>query len=281
MASDVITEKVYCNGPNCGYGYGGDAMTAALLNNNNWSNNPFGMILAMGCMRMMFGDDWRQRYGSDPEITARFNQLSGQISDNHNTDMLSDLARGNYARIGELANQLGIDHRAIQGGICDLRAAVQQVSGDTRFSAERVINAAERGDTQIIAALKDCCCQNKELVLTQGYEGRLAQKDLQSALQGGHAALGYQMQQGFDRTNTGLERGFSSVAYEAQRQTCDIVNAVNAAQQRTADLLNAHWKDELSQALQDARGEISQLKQTQQILDAVKKSTCNCCGCGS
>lgn len=278
MASDVITEKVYCSGPNCGGGY--DAMTAALLNNNNWSNNPFGMILAMGCMRMMFGEDWRNRYGSDPEITARFNQLSGQISDNHNTDMLSDLARGNYARIGELANQLGIDHRAIQGGICDLRAAVQQVAGDTRFSAERVINAAERGDTSIIAALKDCCCQNKELVLTQGYEGRLAQKDLQAALQAGHAALGYQLQQGFDRTNTGLERGFSSVAYEAQRQTCDIVNAVNAAQQRTADLLNSHWKDELSQENQNLKFALSQKEQNEYLLDKLAKKFGCGCGCG-
>lgn len=281
MASDVITEKVYCNGPNCGYGYGGDAMTAALLNNNQWANNPFAYMMILGMMRFMYGDNWQGRMGSDAEINSRFNQLSNQMSDNHNTDMIADLARGNYARIGELANQLGIDHRAIQSGICDVRSAIQQVAGDTRFSAERVINAAERGDTSIIAALKDCCCQNKELVLTQGYEGRLAQKDLQAALQNGHAALGYQMQQGFDRTNTGLERGFSSVAYEAQRQTCDIVNAVNAAQQRTADLLNAHWKDEMSQELQNLKFQLSQKDQNEYLLDKLAKKFGCGCGCGN
>lgn len=284
---NVITEKVYCTGCPNGYGYGGYGADALLLSQNQWNNNPFALMLIPMMMRMMWGDDWRSRMSTDPEISARFNQLSTQMSDNHNTDILNEAVKGNTARIGELANNLNVDLRAIQTGICDLRSGIQQVAGDVRFSAERVINAANMGDANIISKLQQCCCENKLLVTQQGYENRLGMKDMQSALQSGHAALGYQMQQGFsgvtfanergiDRINNGLVQGFASVGYAAEQNKCAIVEAVNAAQQRTADLLNNHWKDELSLALQDQKFKTSQLEQNIYMRDLIEKQK-KCC----
>jgi hypothetical protein len=63
---------------------------------------------------------------------------------------------------------------------------------------------------------------------------------------------------GINSINTGLERGFSSVAYETQSQTCQLMNAGNANTQRIIDTLNSHWTAELQQKYNDARLELSQ-----------------------
>lgn len=284
---DKITEKVYCYDHPSAYrqndGMSCVAAMAAMNNHNNdyallanqWQNNPFAYMMIMGMMRWMYGNDWQNRYGSDPEISARFNQLSNQITDNHNNTILNDAVKGNMTRLGELANNLNVDLRAIQTGICDIKSGIQQVVGETKFSAERIINAANMGDTQIIMALKDCCCQNKELVQRMGYENQLGQRDMTAVLQQSHAQLGFNMQQGFDRTNTGLERGFSAVAYESQRQTCDIINSGKDNTQRIIDVLNNHWQADLQQRYNDARLELSQKTQNEYLINQLKGN----CGC--
>lgn len=249
-------EKIICCERN-GYGDGGYAM-----------NNPLAYAFLMGMMRFMYGDGWQNQYGGNAEMQCRFNQLSNQISDNHNTDILSDLARGNYARIGELATNLGVDLRAIQGGICDMRSAIQQnggdiragfqgLQGDVRFTGERVINANLMGVKDLQATFKDCCC-----------EERLGQKDTIIAFN--------------ERMNgiaNGITKGFSDIGFLLAQNKGETVNAINAAQQRTADLLNAHWKDEMSQRLQDEKFENSQLRQNIYIRDLYERGDGSGCGC--
>lgn len=281
--TDVITEKVYCHdncGGNWGGNWGGNDMAYWAMA-NNWNNNPFAYMMIMGMMRWMYGDNWNDRSRSDyGEINARFNQLQNQISDNHNTDIINEAVKGNTARIGELANNLNVDLRAIHGGLCDVKAGIQNVAGKVEFSAERVINAAQMGDLNIITALKDCCCQNKELVQRMGYENQLGQKDLQAALQAGHTALGFNMQQGFDRTNTGLERAAATVAFEAERNKSQIIEAIYASQQKTADLLNGHWKEELAKENQNLKFALSQKEQNEYLIDKLAQRFGCGCGCG-
>ena len=103
-------------------------------------------------------------------------------------------------------------------------------------------------------------------------------------MQKGFCDLGFGMQAGFDRTNTGLERGFSQVGYETQKQTCDIINNQNANTQRLVDLLNSHWSSEDKLKIQDLKNELSQTRQTQQLLAAMNGGNCGCntgCGCSS
>lgn len=261
-------EKVVCY--DRGYDRGND--WALMSMNNQWQNNPFAYMMIMGVMRWMYGNDWQGRMGSDPEISARFNQLQGQISDNHNTDILNEAVKGNTARIGELANNLNVDLRAIQSGVCDLRSGIQQVAGETKFSAERVINAANMGDTQIIMALKDCCCQNKELVQRMGYENQLANKDILAAM--GQQTL--QLGERFTGIANGIQQGFSAVAYESQRQTCDIINSGKDNTQRIIDVLNNHWQSDLQQRYNDARLELSQKTQNEYLLSHINSD--RCCG---
>ena len=104
-------------------------------------------------------------------------------------------------------------------------------------------------------------------------------------MQKGFSDLGFGMQSGFDRTNTSIERGFSQVGYETQKQTCDIIAAGNANTQRIIDTLNNHWSDEQGRKIQDLKFELSQERQNNLILNKINSlggGSCGCgCGCGT
>ena len=266
--ADVITEKVYCSGyPNGGC----DNSAAWLYSQNQWNNNPFAYAFLMGMMRFMYGNDWNDKNRSDyAEINARFNQLQGQMSDNHNTDILSDLAKGNYARIGELASQLGIDHRAIQSGICDLRAALQAqggdiragfqgVQGDVRFTGERIINAGLIGDKDLQATFKDCCCQSKELIQRMGYETQLGLKDQT-----------YTINERLTGIANGLTKGFSDIGYILAQNKGEMMQNQDRNTQRIIDQMCA----DKTQALRDLLAEKDRQLLAANIIAGVKKDCC-------
>jgi hypothetical protein len=86
-------------------------------------------------------------------------------------------------------------------------------------------------------------------------------------------------QQNFMGLGNQIQQGFCQVGYATQAQTCDIINSGNANTQRIIDTLNNHWSQECSQKLQDAKFEISQLKQNQYLAGIINGSNCGC-GCG-
>ena len=292
-------EKIYC----CDRGDNDNALTAAILANgnnrrddwgpmaammnNNWMNNPFAYIMFLALFRNG-GFGWGNGDGSGPaaqgiETQAQLNAIRTQLQDNQNADCIKSAIQGNAFAIRQLAQNLNIDFNTLQKCCCDVQAAIQQVAGQVGFSAERVINAVNMGDCNVIQAIKDCCCQTQQLVQRMGYENQLAQKDNIAAMQKGFCDLGFGMQAGFDRTNTGLERGFSQVGYETQKQTCDIINNANANTQRVIDTLNNHWKDEQALQIQDLKFQLSQERQNNLLLNRLGGNGCGCsnsCGCG-
>lgn len=71
--------------------------------------------------------------------------------------VLSLLFRGNGFALSQLAQTLNIDFNTLQKCCCDVQAAIQQVAGQVGFSAERVINAVNLGDCNVIQAQQDKC----------------------------------------------------------------------------------------------------------------------------
>ena len=84
---------------------------------------------------------------------------------------------------------------------------IQGVGNQVGMSSQQIINAIKAGNCQIASKLADCCCENRLAICQQT-------NTLQNAI---------------NRIATGQERGFSSVAYETQRQTCDIQNSIKSA----------------------------------------------------
>lgn len=265
MAEDVIREKVYCHD-----GGGTDAATVAALMNGR--QDPMAMMAAMGGG---FGGQWnnpfiylvwmmfaQRMWGNGNGEQNQLDSLRNQMSDNHNTDLLMDAVHGNGAALGQLAASLNCDFNQLQSAVCSVRSAIDQVAGQVGFSAERVINAANLGDCNIIQQLKDCCCTTQQNIIRMGYENQLGQKDIINT-----------MQSGFDRTNTGVERGFAAIGYQMATDKCDIVRAGQDNTQRIIDTLNNHWSSDLQLRLNRAELELSQQRQNATLIAALSART--------
>ena len=267
--ADTI-EKVYCTGD----GGNGNLATALLArgNNNdpmammaamgggmgNWMNNPFAYMMMMAWMR-----DWNNRGGNlqDTEIQNQIASLRTQMQDGNNTQLLMDAVKGNNVALGQLAQNLNCDFNQLQSAICGIQAAIQDVGGKIGYSAERVINAANLGDLNIVQQLKDCCCQTQQNIIRMGYENQLGQKDILNA-----------MQQGFSYTNTGIERAASNIGNLLQTIACDIKTSGERNTQRIVDVLNVHWTQDLQHRLDRSEMQLSQERQNATIIAAINSS---------
>lgn len=269
--ADTI-EKVYCTGDG-----GNDNLAAALLARGRdndpatmlaamnggmgggW-NNPFAYMMMLGMFRFMYGDGWNGQNGNvqRAEIQSQIDSLRTQMSDNHNSDLLMGAIQGNNQNLKTLAANLNCDFNALQSSVCGIQAAIQDVGGKVGFSAERVINAANLGNLNIIQQLKDCCCTTQQNINRMGYENQLGQKDIINA-----------MQQGFCYTNTGLERGFSNLGNLIQSVVCDLKTSGKENTQRIVDVLNNHWEQDLRIQLEDSK----RREQTGFIIQQLKTTT--------
>ena len=232
---------------------------------NGWGNEGFGG--AQGAQNI--------------EVQSQLSAIREQMSDNQNTGLLMDAIKGNGAAVGQLATQLNCDFNTLNAAICDVRGSIDKVAGQVGLSAERVINAGQMGDANIISNLNQCCCTIRDAITRQGYENQLATVNQTNVLQGA-----------ITNVATGQERGFSSVAYETQRQTCDITKAIADS---TAQILagqKAAEMRELQREIQSLRDEKNAFQssaliqqQTQNLVNQLRPCpipayiTCNPFGC--
>lgn len=247
------------------------AMMAAMngsMGANQWMNNPFIYLVFL----MMFGRNglWGNNGGvQDAEIQSKLNQLSTQMQDGNNTSLLMDAIRGNTTAVGQLANSLNCDFNQLQAAICSVRSGIDNVAGQVGFSAERVINAAEKGDASIIQALQTCCCNTQQSILKMGYDNQLGQKDVINTIQTQTLA----MQQGHNNITTEILRNLATITAQNQQDKCDILRSGEMNTQRIVDVLNQHWQSDLQQRYNDARLELSQQRQNAELIAALKTTT--------
>lgn len=293
MSEDRITEKVYCYDHPSAYQNNEAALIAAMCNkqqtdpaltammanggmNGMW-NNPFVYLVWMMFAGRFFNNNGLDggvagQASQNIEIQNQLQAIRSQMQDNQNSGLIMDAIKGNASAIGQLASNLNCDFNALNGAICDVRGGIDRLSGQVGFSAERVINAVNMGDCGITQALKDCCCTTQKSILEMGYQNQLQNCQQTNTIM-----------TGINTINTGLERGFSNVAYATQSQTCEIINAGNANTQRIIDTLNNHWNDENQRKIQDLKFELSQERQNNLILNKLGSynGSCGCgCGCG-
>ncbi len=273
MEENRVTEKVYCYDHPSAYNKSScdPAAMMAMMNGgmNNWQNNPFMYLVFMA----MFGNGgWfgnRNQNVQDSEIQSKINALQNQMSDNHNSDLLMAAIRGNETAVSQLSNNLNCDFNQLQSAVCNVRSAIEQVGGQVGYSAEKVINAANLGNLNIVQQLKDCCCQTQQNIIKSGYESQLGQKDIINSIQTQTLA----MQQGHNNITTEILRNLATITAQNQQDKCDIIRASQDNTQRIVDVLNSHWQADLQQRYNDARLELSQQRQNAELIAALKTTT--------
>ena len=242
---------------------------AAMMNNSQWMNNPFIYLVFL----MMFGRNglWGNNGNGiqDAEIQGQIQSLRTQMSDNHNSDLLMSAIKGNGDALNTLAANLNCDFNQLQSAVCSVQSAIQQVGGQVGYSAEKVINAANLRDLNIVQQLKDCCCTTQQNIVKMGYESQLGQKDIINTIQTQTLA----MQQGHNNITTEILRNLATITAQNQQDKCDILRSGEMNTQRIVDVLNNHWQADLQQRYNDARLELSQQRQNAELIAALKTTT--------
>ena len=137
--------------------------------------------------------------------------IANEINNDYGRSLLMDAIGGNRNALSNLATQLNCTEGQIQNAISALTSQVQSVGNQVGMSGMQTINALQQGNMQIAQQIANCCCENRLAICQQT-------GTLQNAI---------------NNVAVDQERGFSNVAYETQRQTCDLHNAIKEA---TAEL---------------------------------------------
>lgn len=164
--------------------------------------------------------------------------IANEINNDYGRSLLMDAIGGNRNALSNLATQLNCTEGQIQNAISALTTQVQSVGSQVGMSGMQTINALQQGNMQIASQLAQCCCDNKMMICQQT-------NTLQGAI---------------NNVATGQERGFSSVAYETQRQTCDLQNTIKDSTQTIVDGQRAQEMRELQNKIDALREENSTFK---------------------
>lgn len=166
--------------------------------------------------------------------------IANELNNDYGRSLLMDAIGGNRNAISNLATQLNCTEGQIQGAISALTAQVGNVGNQVGMTGQQVINALQQGNMQLASQLAQCCCDNKMAIAQQT-----------TALQNNiNAILNEQ------------EKGFANVAYETQRQTCDIQGAIKNSTQQILDGQRAAEMRELQNKIDNLREENSTFKQS-------------------
>lgn len=176
--------------------------------------------------------------------------LANEINNDNGRALLMDAIGGNRNALSNLATQLNCTEGQIQSAISALTSQVQSVGNQVGMSGMQTINALQQGNMQIAQQIANCCCENRLAICQQT-------GTLQNAI---------------NNVATGQERGFSNVAYETQRQTCDLHNAIKDSTQTIVDGQKQAEMREMQNKIDSLREENSTFKSSAMMSQIVGQS---------
>ena len=173
------------------------AYIAGMLNNGNngglFGGRGFEDIIALIIVAALFGNGNGFGFGNGNNSTQ--------------SDLLAHMIERNGTDLSQLAQSIGCSTGRLQDAIGAVSTQICNLAGQNGLSFQQVINSIVSGNAALASQLAECCCKT------------------QTAIQESN----YLTERGFCNTNQILSQGFSSVAYETQRQTCDIEKAIAAS----------------------------------------------------
>lgn len=172
----------------------------ALNGNNGWGNGlgDWGGGIVGFLLGLAFGGGWGG-FGGWGNGGFGGNGLGNLVNSDSNRDVVLQAINGTDADVRQLATTLGMNYETISQGISDARLALANVGSQVGLSGLQIQNAILSGDASIVAKLQECCCENRLLTTTQGYETRI---------------------QTIEQTN--------QLGSQADRNASSIINAINA-----------------------------------------------------
>lgn len=150
-----------------------------------WGGGILGFFLGL-----LFGNGWGGfgGFGNGFGGGAGAGFLSNQINNDSGRELLMNAINSNgeasRAAISSLSTMLGQDFNLVNSGVSALRDGLSALTAQTGMSSLQIINAIQSGNASLASQLCQCCCENKLLITSQGYENQLATVNQTNALTG-------------------------------------------------------------------------------------------------
>lgn len=100
--------------------------------------------------------------------------LGDEINNDYGRSLLLQAINGNGNAISQLATTLNSDVNSVRDAIGSVQSSLSSVGNQVGMSAAQVVSAIQSGNQALSSQLAQCCCDNKNLVTTQGYENQIA-----------------------------------------------------------------------------------------------------------
>lgn len=213
-----------------------------LMGNNNggfFGNNALEGIIALIVVAAIFGNG---NFG--------FGGFGGNggayAAGNTERELLANMIQRNGVDLSQLSQSINCSSDRLYDAIGQVSTQLCNFAGQNGLSFQQVINSIQAGNSTIAHQISDCCCATQKAILESNYL----------------------TERGFCNTNQILSQGFSSVAYETQRQTCDIEKAIADSTSKILDGQRAAEMREMQDKLDALREKNAQqaviLNNTQQ-----------------
>ena len=144
-------------------------MLFAMMNNGNGGFGGNGNWLWVIFLFFLYGWGGNGMFGR-----GTTGGLASEINGDYGRTLLMQAINGNGTAISQLSSALNCSTDAIQNAIHQVQTNIQSVGNQVGMSSQAVINAIQSGNTALASQLSQCCCDNKLLITTQGYENRIA-----------------------------------------------------------------------------------------------------------
>lgn len=164
--------------------------------------------------------------------------LASQLNNDYGRDLLMQAINGNGTAISQLASTLNCSTGQIQSAINSVGSQVQAVGNSVGLSGQQVINAIQAGNQTLASQLAQCCCDNKLLTTTQGYESQIRTLEqtnqLGSKIDGNTAAITAAIA---NQTSL-MDQQFCAIKERELQGKIDSLTAANTALQNTISNAN-------------------------------------------
>lgn len=127
------------------------------------------ILLLFGWGRNGFGG-----WGGNGAECANMNALPWALNGDAGRELLMNAIQGNGNAIAQLATTLNCDIKSLQSNLCNIQSLIQSVGNQVGLTSQQVINAIQSMGCQIGSQIAQCCCDVKQAIERQGYEGRIA-----------------------------------------------------------------------------------------------------------
>jgi len=248
------------------YVFGNDSVPAWLAYGNN--NNGFfgGNGLAGGALGFLLGlvfgnggfGNWGG-FGSGNGAAAA--SLGAQATANSNTELLMNAINGTDADIRQLATMANSDFDSMKTALATISAGLTNVGSQIGMSGLQVVNAIQSGNAALASQLCQCCCDNKLLITSQGYENQIATLNQTNQLGSQADRNTRSITDAIAAQTVAMNDGFCAIKERELQSKIDSLTAQNTVLRSQID--NASQTAQIAALLAPIKSEVDSIKASQ------------------